>query len=388
MAKQILIYDDEIARSRRFLPLTYTRPVAALRSGCYTGIERVRIKYPDAEICLTTDPLFAEVAQERYDVRVNEVPTGPVLLLNSREILQSSTDWNEDETTLSTDLADAILFGAAITLSEVKAPNALWGMVHANARTIESDMGLLMHGASEYRQLKPSQHQGVLIEGEIYVHLSATIGLGVILDATDGPIVIGRGVRIMPNAVVMGPAVIGDNSVVKAGAKIYEGTTIGPVCKVGGEIENAIFQGYANKQHDGYVGHSMIGEWCNLGADTNTSDLKNDYSNVRVQIEGEEIDTGSMFVGLLMGDHSKSAINTQFNTGTVVGVSSNIFDAGFPPKWIPSFSWGGAQGFQDYRYEKAMKVAEIVTGRRNVLISEAERRLFREIYTKAKQVVV
>jgi UDP-N-acetylglucosamine diphosphorylase/glucosamine-1-phosphate N-acetyltransferase len=228
----------------------------------------------------------------------------------------------------------------------------------------------------------------VLVHGEVYAHPTATIGLGVILDATDGPIVIGRGARIMPNAVIMGPVVIGNDSIVKASAKIYEGTTIGPVCKVGGEIENAIFQGYANKQHDGYVGHSFIGEWCNLGADTNTSDLKNDYSNVRVQIEGEEIDTGSMFVGLLLGDHSKCAINTQFNTGTVVGVSSNIFDAGFPPKWIPSFSWGGAQGFVDYRFEKAMQVAEIVTGRRNIVQSEAERTLLRELYTKSKQIVI
>jgi UDP-N-acetylglucosamine diphosphorylase/glucosamine-1-phosphate N-acetyltransferase len=160
---------------------------------------------------------------------------------------------------------------------------------------------------------------------------------------------------------------------------------------MGGEVENSIVQGYSNKQHDGYLGHSFLGEWCNLGAGTNTSDLKNDYSPVRVTIEGEEFLTNSMFVGLLMGDHSKSAIGTQFNTGTAVGISSNIFgvssDTGFPPKWIPSFSWGGAKEMTNYRFEKALAVARTVMGRRNIEMTEEEAELFQWIYQKSRRVV-
>ena len=183
----------------------------------------------------------------------------------------------------------------------------------------------------------------------------------------------------MPNATIMGPAVIGKNSLIKAGSKIYGGTTIGPTCKVGGEVESSIILGFSNKQHDGYLGHSYLGEWVNLGADTNTSDLKNDYTSVKVTIESETFDTTSLFVGLLMGDHSKSAINTQFNTGTAVGISSNIFMSGFPPKWIPSFSWVGEDGLQLYRLDKAIEVAKTVAQRREVTLSAAEMALLEDL---------
>jgi UDP-N-acetylglucosamine diphosphorylase/glucosamine-1-phosphate N-acetyltransferase len=385
---QILIYDDEIARSRRFLPLTYTRPVAAMRSGAFSGIERVRARYPGASIHLACPARLADVSRERYDVKVNESIHGEVMLLNSREILQPADSWSENITSISNDLLDAVRHGSAITISNVIAPDALWNIVHANARAIEGDLPLVLQAGSELRLAKESNFRGVLIEGEVYCHSTARIGLGVVLDATDGPIIIESGVRILPNAVIMGPAVIGRDSIVKASAKIYEGTSVGPVCKVGGEIENSIFQGFSNKQHDGYVGHSYIGKWCNLGADTNTSDLKNDYSDVRVMIEGEEFNTASMFVGLLMGDHSKSAINSQFNTGTAVGVSCNLFDAGFPPKWIPSFSWGGAAGVTDYRFEKAQHVAEVVAARRGITLSASEVQLLRELYETKHQVSV
>ena len=187
----------------------------------------------------------------------------------------------------------------------------------------------------------------------------------------------------MAHAAIIGPAFIGKHSLVKIGTKMYGGTSIGPVSKVGGETESSIIQGFSNKQHDGYLGHSYLGLWVNLGAGTNTSDLKNDYAPVRVTIEGEEFNTNSLFVGLLMGDHSKSAIGTQFNTGTAVGVSCNIFGEGFPPKWIPNFSWVGAKGIESYHYEKAIEVAKIVMRRRDQeLPAEAEamlRSLFNQV---------
>jgi UDP-N-acetylglucosamine diphosphorylase/glucosamine-1-phosphate N-acetyltransferase len=163
---------------------------------------------------------------------------------------------------------------------------------------------------------------------------------------------------------------------------MYGGTSIGPVSKVGGEIENSIVQGFSNKQHDGYLGHSYLGLWVNLGAGTNTSDLKNDYAPVRVTIEGEEYNTNSLFVGLFMGDHSKSAIGTQFNTGTAVGVSCNIFSGGFPPKWIPNFSWVGAKGVEPYRYEKAIEVAKTVMHRRDQELPAEAEAMLRNIFNK------
>jgi len=174
---------------------------------------------------------------------------------------------------------------------------------------------------------------------------------------------------------------IGKNSKVKVGAKIYEGVTVGPVCKVGGELETSIIHGFSNKQHEGFLGHAYIGEWCNLGADTNNSDLKNNYSSVDVIMQGEKIDTGLTFVGLFMGDHSKSGINTMFNTGTVVGFCSNVYGAGYLPKYIPSFSWFDAQkGAQTYKMEKAIEVATRVMARRKVRFSATDKKLFHDIF--------
>jgi UDP-N-acetylglucosamine diphosphorylase/glucosamine-1-phosphate N-acetyltransferase len=170
---------------------------------------------------------------------------------------------------------------------------------------------------------------------------------------------------------------------VKVGAKIYGDTSIGPLCKVGGEIENSIVLGFSNKQHDGFLGHSYLGAWVNLGADTNTSDLKNNYGNVRVQLGGEAIDTGRMFLGALIGDHAKTGINTMLNTGTIVGVSANVFGAGFPSKSIAPFSWGGAEGYQRFEIDKAIELARTVMARRNVTFTDADETLLRTLASVA-----
>jgi UDP-N-acetylglucosamine diphosphorylase/glucosamine-1-phosphate N-acetyltransferase len=221
----------------------------------------------------------------------------------------------------------------------------------------------------------------VLGKKNIIVEKGAVIKPGSVLDAEEGPIYIGKNVTVFPQSTIIGPACILDGSSIKVGAQIYGNTTIGPVCKVGGEVEGSIIHSYSNKQHAGFLGHSYLGSWVNLGASTNTSDLKNNYGNIKVQIGTEQIDTGLTYAGLTMGDHSKSAIGTTFNTGTVVGVCCNVFGTGFPPKYIPSFAWCGTQqSYQTYQVEKAIALARVVMARRNMELSEAEADLLREVY--------
>ena len=216
-------------------------------------------------------------------------------------------------------------------------------------------------------------------EENVFLADSARIMPGVVIDAESGPVWIDDHVQIMPQAVLEGPLSIGKNSIIKVGAKIYENTTIGPVCKVGGEVEQSIFQSYSNKQHDGFLGHSYLGSWINLGADTNNSDLKNNYSSISVILNKQKIETGKRFLGTIIGDHSKTAINTMINTGSIIGVCCNIFGGDFPPKYIPSFSWGGSAGLQDYHFDKAIEVAQIVMERRNIIFTDNHLKLFKAV---------
>ncbi len=391
----VLIYEDEPARGKKFLPLTYTRAVSELHTGAFTGIERVQALFREAKIYLHTRPELKQAAAVRHLMPVNEVPVGATLLINAREALtfDPNNHWHVyDE--LPREICEALVEGEPIEPPEPireDAPASLWEVIHANARAIRADVETwsLMRRSVERPQFP---HVIVIQPENLLVHPDAKIAPGVVLDCTEGEIIIEAGVRIMPQTAIVGPAFIGKHSIIKIGAKIYEGTSVGPVSKIGGEVENSIVQGYSNKQHDGYLGHSFLGEWVNLGAGTNTSDLKNDYSPVRVTIEGEEFQTNSKFVGLMMGDHSKSAIGTQFNTGTIVGVSSNVFggssDAGFPPKWIPSFSWGGAPSFVPYQFEKAIAVATIVMGRRNIQMSAEEEAVLQRLYQRSQSVSV
>ncbi len=381
--QNILIYEDELARSRRFLPLTYTRCLAELRSGALSGIERVKLAFPGKAIYLHTTTELQAVIAARHSLPVNEVPSGVTLLLNARDIFEKPKA-ERIVGDISADVASCIVSGVPLKGADYESVNgttSLWDIVHNNSATIGVDATLMLE--SGWMSIDPVSIPNTFIEHpkHLMVHPTARVSAGVVFDCTSGHIIVESGAQIYPQSTIIGPAVIGAKSIVKIGAKIYGSTTIGPTSKVGGEIENSIIQGYSNKQHDGYLGHSFIGEWCNLGAGTNTSDLKNDYSNVRVTIEGEEFDTKSMFVGLMMGDHSKSGIGVQFNTGTAVGVSCNIFDAGFPPKWIPNFSWGGASGLTLYRYEKAMEVARKVMERRGVEMRGEEETMVRRLFT-------
>jgi UDP-N-acetylglucosamine diphosphorylase/glucosamine-1-phosphate N-acetyltransferase len=186
----------------------------------------------------------------------------------------------------------------------------------------------------------------------------------------------------MEGSLVRGGLYLGEHSVLKMGTKMYGPTTIGPHCKMGGEITNSVVYGYSNKSHEGYLGNSVLGEWCNLGADTNNSNLKNNYSEVQTwnYEENKYTDTGLTFCGLIMGDHSKAGINTMFNTGTVVGVAANIFGGGFPPKYIPSFSWGGADGFVEHELDKALETASKMMARRNLPLTEAQQSILKQLF--------
>ncbi|HEX5133306.1 MAG TPA: putative sugar nucleotidyl transferase [Candidatus Krumholzibacteria bacterium] len=214
---------------------------------------------------------------------------------------------------------------------------------------------------------------------DVVIGERAVVRAGVVLDASDGPIVIADGALVMPNATIVGPVSVGRGAIVKTGAKILPGTSIGPVCKVGGEVEETIFAAYANKQHDGFLGHSYIGEWVNIGAASNNSDLKNNYSPVRMWCAGSERETGRQFLGLLMGDHTKTGINTLFNTGTVVGFNCNVFSSEMPAKFLPSFSWGHGEVMSRYDLEKAMQTASVVMERRQVKFTAAHRAVFEKI---------
>jgi len=207
------------------------------------------------------------------------------------------------------------------------------------------------------------------------------------LNATKGPIYVAKNATIMEGCSIRGSFSLGEHSTLKMGTNIYGPTTVGPHCKVGGEVKNSVIMGYSNKAHAGYLGNSVIGEWCNLGADTNNSNLKNNYSNVKVwSYDAEQfVNSGEQFCGLFMGDHSKTGINTMFNTGTVVGVCSNIFGAGFPSKYIPSFSWGGVNKQDTYQLEKAKELGAKVYQRRNLAFDDIEQSIFQTIFDHTKK---
>jgi UDP-N-acetylglucosamine diphosphorylase/glucosamine-1-phosphate N-acetyltransferase len=414
--EQIVLFEDLHSRGKLFKPLNYTRSFAELLTGAQSAIERITdISGALSQIVLHAKPELAPVIKKKYSaLKVNElVQSHRTIFINSRLLITEHllAQFRGSEDTLFTlednpeeilafnlgtiipkSITEKIASGEAIKIEDLKVsaralPKAklftsLWNMVNSNPVIIQSDIKRItaLNTRIFHRDLKSNQKLDIANLKNVFIDQRTPLYNRVSLQSTDGPIYIEENVTIEPNVTIIGPVVIRAGSLIKAGAKIHPGVTVGPVSKIGGEVENSIIQGYSNKQHDGYLGHSYLGEWCNLGAGTNTSDLKNDYSNVRINIEGEEIETKSLFVGLLMGDHSKSAIGTQFNTGTVVGVSSNIFCSGFPPKWIPNFSWCGPNGIEKYRMEKALEVAKIVMARRKKEISEEEETFLKSLY--------
>jgi UDP-N-acetylglucosamine diphosphorylase/glucosamine-1-phosphate N-acetyltransferase len=342
---------------------------------------------------------------------VNDVPDGSCLFINGRVIADSTltkrmplssrsdvvyvrgeqiigarlsgTNLARIRSRLSSLLTRGDFDGIPVQETDIDTAAYPWELVHRNGKQIVADYESLMRQLRSKKVRRGKTDKGVHLLGksQIFIEEGARVKPGVVLDAEDGPIYIGKKVKVFPQATLMGPLCVWDGSSIKVGAQIYENTTIGPVCKVGGEVEETIIQGYSNKQHAGFLGHAYLGSWVNLGADTNNSDLKNNYGTVKVQVGDREVDTKLQFVGLTMGDHSKSSINSMFNTGTVVGVSCNVFGEGFPPKSVPSFTWGGAGGkMETYAVDKAIGVAKRVMARRSIELTADDERLFRGIF--------
>ena len=258
-----------------------------------------------------------------------------------------------------------------------------WHIFRKNGEAFIEDFELITKGR---KSQSISSSNRVVDAGNVFIEEGARLEFA-ILNASTGPIYIGKNAEIMEGSIIRGPFALCEGSTVKMGAKIYGPTTIGPYCKVGGEVTNSVLFAYSNKAHEGYLGNSVLGEWCNIGADTNTSNLKNDYSQIRLWDYQTEsfAKTGLQFCGLIMGDHSKCGINTMFNTGTVVGVNANIFGSGYPRNFIPSFSWGGHGGFTTYAPKKAFEVANEVMARREVEFSQQDADILEHVFELTKK---
>jgi len=374
---KIVLFDNEYAAHLK--PFTYTRPIADIRIGILKIAEKWNHTFQTTCSFLTTDylqekfPLAIDADDEVIFIAGNVLPDDT--LVQIIKDLQVGTLLNDDEQLIAFkgNLNDFNAEqGKSKKLDEkVFKLTRIWQIFNFNGRALEADIKLLNLKKQIPENLKS---QNTWIGDNVYLEEGAKVTASIINSET-GPVFIGKDAEIMEGSIIRGPFALCAHSVVKMGAKIYGPTTVGPYSKVGGEIGNSVIFGYSNKGHEGFLGNSVLGEWCNLGADTNNSNLKNNYGNVKLynyaskQLE----DTSLQFCGLMMGDHSKCGINTMFNTGTVVGVSANIFGSGFPPNFIPSFSWGGDQHFENYRLDKAIETAERVFDRRAMILSKTER---------------
>lgn len=398
MMTNIGLFEDD--RYTQFYPLTLTRPVFDLRCGMTLLHEKITRQFEHASLHLFCRGDLADVVREAHPhARVNEMPTYASWFVHARFLFHDKLPEVSDGELLLKHKGQpvaAFIKPEKLLLVEqaLKLPAALekvaeqevegqwlnypWDLVNANAKAITRDFAFYNCGGQILGKIYPNVT--LLHEQNIFIAANAKVKPGVVLDAEEGPIYIDEGATIMANAALQGPLYVGKNSTIKMGAKIYEGTAIGDVCKIGGEVEASIIHGYSNKQHEGFLGHAYLGEWVNLGADTNNSDLKNNYSTVKVQINGASIDSGSLFAGLFMGDHAKSGINTMFNTGTVVGVMSNVFGAGYPSKAIPSFAWGGTPSYETYALDKALEVARRVMARRKRELTAVQEKVLRQVF--------
>ncbi len=373
------------------LPFTYTRPVCDIRIGVLTIREKwekhlmsstsshtqdyLSVKYPTTR---TGDDIYIDgsvlptkyLVEDILDLRENEVLVKQGSVIAYRV---SNSDSNKDQMDNMPIIETDLEF--------LKIENT-WDIFNLNPQAITDDFLLLTAGNKS--ELISKSNNIIGDPSQIFIESGATVEF-TYLNTSDGPIYIGKDSTIMEGSKIRGPFALCEHATIKMDAKIYSGTTIGPHSKVGGEVSNSVIFGYTNKGHDGYLGNSVLGEWCNLGADTNTSNLKNTYDIVKLWSikENTFINNGLQFCGLIMGDHSKSGINTMFNTGTVVGVSSNIFGPGFQRNYIPSFMWGGVSGLKAYNFKKSVQVATAVFDRRKLKFNKTEQDIFQYLYNES-----
>ncbi|MDW3196349.1 MAG: putative sugar nucleotidyl transferase [Cytophagales bacterium] len=382
---QITLFDHP-EDHQNLLPVTYLKSISDIRIGIFT----IKEKW-EKHLNQSVDALVVAYQQGKYPVsrdfelliRSNVLPDGELIhainalsigekLVQENLIIAARVGASFDPSDLNFETLNSVSYGGKVSVIRRS-----WDIFQHNGVAITADFQLLDRSASG----TISDPHTITYGSEIYIEAGASIRAAT-LNSETGPIYIGNNAEIQEGAMIRGPFALGDHSVVNMGAKLRGGVTLGPYCKIGGEASYCVMQGYSNKGHDGYLGSSVIGEWCNLGADTNNSNLKNNYENVKMWDYAQRrfIDTGLQFCGLIMGDHSKSAINTMFNTGTTIGISANIFGAGFPRNIIPSFSWGGAAKTIPYRLDKALETMERVMARREKTLTDVDKAMMTHIF--------
>lgn len=369
-----------------FLPFTFTRPLCDIRIGIDTLREKWSV-FLDRPCSALSEAYLREkfpliIEEDNIVINASYIPdkslSQAVAELGYGEMLVQDTEWIAYRSSLVSSDMDKADFKEIRYSGDTLQIRHTWDIFRLNGVVLEADFERITAG----RHSEPlSPYNRVMHPERIFLERGAKVE-HCILNASNGPIYIGKDAEVMEGSVIRGGFAMGHKSVVKMGAKIYGPTTVGPYCKIGGELNNVVLFGYSSKAHDGFLGHAVLGEWCNLGADTNNSNLKNNYAPVKLwSYESERFeDTGLQFCGLMMGDHSKTAINTMINTGSVIGVSVNLYSAGFPRNFIPSFSWGGANGFMTYRTAKAFETAKVAMSRREVEFDDTEAGILEHVF--------
>ena len=391
----ITIFEDKNRDS--LFPLNQIRASFELRCGAFTSLERIMQNFDaDTQLQLFVSKELKDIIQERYpDAKVNPDIFMPSIWLNGQalwgkedihQIIEGKSFTYKDlplalhsTENISFQNIDTFLDTSFSVSTELEIPFIynVWDPIFLLSKMLISD-------AQYFRDYKSGKmHPSVVLENpdNIYLGEKSEIRSGVILDATEGPIIIADNVYIDIGALIQGPAYIGSHCIINPGTKLRKNITLGPMCKIGGELEDVVFQGYSNKQHDGFLGHSYVCEWVNLGANTNNSDLKNNYGPIRIQIGEDTVETGCQFLGSMIGDYVRTGISTMLNTGTIIGLGANVYGAGFQPKYIPSFQWGNES---KTKLNKFFDTIEILKKRRGESLSGSEKALISKLYEYSK----
>lgn len=386
----IILFDDPTIRTA-LLPFTFTRPVACVRVGILTVAEKWQ-KYLQGDFSFHTEEYLSKkfiFTPGNDNLWINGAVCPDEMLTKAIKSLSINQGLIKDSKviahcTAANELPEVISSAMKEYTLPITLVDQVWKIFQLNGEQIKADFTLLTKGRKSNPITDP--HTRVYNPTNIFLEKGVDIKAAV-LNAENGPIYLGENSHVQEGALIKGPFALCQGSHVNMGAKVRGDTTVGPYSKIGGEVSNAVIFGYSNKAHDGFLGNSVIGEWCNIGADTNTSNLKNNYENVKIWSYAKKGfgDTGLMFCGLMMGDHSKCGINTMFNTGTVVGVSASIFGDGYPRTFIPSFAWGGAAGFTTFQLNKSFDTATKAMERRGLILTETDKEIMSTIFTMSSE---
>jgi len=398
----VYIFEDQ--RALDLEPITLTRPSFEIRCGAFTCIERISLLLPDSDFHLIVRPELEELTKETFPENI----VNPAIAEEGLWLL-GNVLWNNDlidQILNNKDAAfyhDSTFVGAYLSKVEgqewiksggpsvkdyastkeeknmgCKPIHYLWDAIEGTGKQLESDVKFFNDFST------PITDASLINSDQIYSHSSVAIAQSSVIDASNGPVVLDKNTVIKPMTYLEGPLYLGEGNLVEPMTKLKGASSFGPVCKLGGEINNVIIQGWSNKVHDGHLGNAYLGQWVNLGAGTINSNLKNNYSNVKVMVNGSMRDTGSIQIGCFLGDHVKTAIGTLLNTGSVIGPGSNIVARGFPAKTIPSFSWYVGEKIRKIKWNSFIETAEMVKSRRGIGMSKAEIRLLESIYHSKK----